>query len=442
MFIPMEIFGPGANMPDIGSAARQRGSPSGGGFTGFDQIFDRANVRTGAEKAATRTNATRWNPLDNAARLRQITGRDHRETGENAQAHNDAFTEYQKEVTYILEGDTESTIIPKSMYETENPDFKDLIAEAKSQEKQAEQKQTEPEITAQDVKAAYLKSKGNNPENVNGADEKIIGQEKPSFETYMHKEKLLDNNEALKGEVAARMPSGEMPAAVDKSADPPKYISSEDGNLSLLENASDSKEVKSEKFELREDSKQNEQSGAGETAYGAAHLNTEVKSQSIRGNAQMQQAPDTPVTKENLFDEMVSRIDTMQQDGKQTMTIQLKPEFLGNLSLQVAIDTAGLHVKIDASDAGVRGLVVSSMAQLIQDLENRGMTVVEVEVAHTGINNGDLNRQSGAFSGRGGKSHKSFDGERAEENASIIKTAIALHEYYMETGVSSVQYSA
>jgi flagellar hook-length control protein FliK len=369
------------------------------------------------------------------------------EINENAQIFYAAEIADQTDVTYILEGDKKSTIVPESMYEAKDA----LITEQKPEEAKTEQTpKPEPEITARDVKTAYhnsMSEKAADTASTASTDvkaEKQDGPETKSFEAYMQKQQPSDNTEISKGEVGARMPTSETLQGNENSVEKPKYTTLPDnGDLSHLENASDNKEVKGEKFELRQDKGQENQSGAGETAYGAAHLETEVKSQSIRGNAQMQQeTPDTPVTKENLFDEMVSRINVMQQDVRQEMTIQLKPEFLGNLSLQVAIENGGLHVRIDASDAGVRGLVGAQMQQLIQELEAKGLTVVEVEVSHTGIDNGDFNQQSGGYGQGGGRSHKSYNGGRAEENASIIKHAIELHEYYVEAGVSSVQYSA
>ena len=454
MQIPMEIFGHGNSLMDIGSASRQRGLPagnpsgnSGGGSIGFEQVFDRANMRDNANRAQFQPINTRFNQLDSAARFRQAMHQTQQEIIEDAQIYYAAELAKQTDVTYILEVDKKSAILPESMYEAETLEKDVLKQQMQSEAPQPEKTpDNEPQITAQDVKTAYHDTKAQNAENLANTDVKAEKPAQPAvkpFEDYMQNEKLLDNKEATKGEIEARMPTSEKaPVGLEQSAEQLKNATQvENGEPSHLENVSDSREVKGEKFELRDDKGHENQSGAGDTAYGAAHLETDVRSQSIRGNAQMQEMPDTPVTKDNLFDEMVSRINVMQQDGRQEMTIQLKPEFLGNLSLKVAIENGGLHVKIDASDAGVRGLVSSQMQQLIQELENKGMTVVEVEVTHTGINNGDFNQQGGGHGGQG-RSHKSYNGGRAEENASIIKHAIQLHEYYVEQGVSSVQYSA
>ena len=131
MFIPMEIFSHGPAVSDIGNAARQRGSPSGGGFSGFDQIFAAANAHPNEETGAARTDSSRWNHLEGTARFRQTANHDNHETGQYAQIYYDAGPEHQTEVTYILEGDTESTITPKSMYEAEAPAYKAPAAEEK-----------------------------------------------------------------------------------------------------------------------------------------------------------------------------------------------------------------------------------------------------------------------------------------------------------------------
>ena len=139
---------------------------------------------------------------------------------------------------------------------------------------------------------------------------------------------------------------------------------------------------------------------------------------------------------------MVSRIETMQTETKSTMMIQLKPEFLGKVALEVAVDAAGLHVKINAADSGVRNMISSQMTALIESLQNKGIAVVEVEVAYTGVNNGAF-KDSREGQGQPDKPKKSYRGTEPAEGAAYY-TALPydLLDYYLDEGVSSVEYRA
>jgi len=149
-----------------------------------------------------------------------------------------------------------------------------------------------------------------------------------------------------------------------------------------------------------------------------------------------------PVKAANLFDEMVSRLESTQTESRNTMTIQLKPEFLGEVALEVAMDAAGLHVKISAADSGVKSMINGQITALIESLENKGIEVVEVEVAYTGVDNGAFkeHRDKQSQSDRPRRKHPEID----PVNGASYYTAFStdLHDYYLEAGVSSVEYSA
>ena len=154
----------------------------------------------------------------------------------------------------------------------------------------------------------------------------------------------------------------------------------------------------------------------------------------------MRRTSDAPVKTENLFEEMVARIETMQTDERRTMSIQLKPEFLGKVALEIAMDAAGMHVKISAADSDVRVMLNSQINALIESLTNKGIEVAEVEVAYTGVDNGDL-KDSNNDRARPDSSRRSYRADRVEEGAAFY-AALQLDplEYYLDAGVSSVEY--
>jgi len=155
-----------------------------------------------------------------------------------------------------------------------------------------------------------------------------------------------------------------------------------------------------------------------------------------------QAALSAPVKAENLFDEMVSRLESMKTDNQRVMTIQLKPEFLGKVALEIAMDAAGLHVKISAADSGVRTLINGQITALIESLENKGIGIVEVEVAYTGVDNGAFKENREGQEQPNGKRRPNRGIDQAD--AATYYTALPVNtlEYYLEAGVSSVEYRA
>jgi len=153
---------------------------------------------------------------------------------------------------------------------------------------------------------------------------------------------------------------------------------------------------------------------------------------------------DAPVKPENLFEEMISRIDLMKTDAERTMTIQLKPEFLGKVALELVSDAAGLHVKISAENSSVRTMINAQITALIESLEQKGIEVVEVEVTHTGIDIGAHNKGSrGDYTQQSGNQKNRFDRNiRPEKVDYYAGLKIDVMEYYLDAGVSSVEFSA
>ena len=125
------------------------------------------------------------------------------------------------------------------------------------------------------------------------------------------------------------------------------------------------------------------------------------------------------------------------------MTIQLNPEFLGKVALEVSVDAAGLHVKINAEDSNVRSMINGQLTTLIESLEHKGIEVVEVEVIYTGINYGTFQdpREGGEQSQS--KQHHTTKREVSSTDGVAYYAALPdLMDYYMDSGQSSVEYSA
>ena len=352
---------------------------------------------------------------------------------------------YQNMVVFILEGDMESAADPELSIVAVQPAAKAPVpAEAETITAKAE-----TDTTAGELERAAV----NNEPDTTGAE---TAQTEPAVinatdvKAAVNTDKAPVTNSAdagdetggAIGEATARKPvirTSEQQENMDNESG-----FSENGDLSPLENENDTipvkgqKEKKSSGFE--EAARSAEKTAPDNTGSITAPVAQDVIPERFQAGEQLRRAADAPVKPENLFEEMVSRIETMQTDERRTMTIQLKPEFLGKVALEIAVDAAGLHVKISAADSDVRGMINNQINTLIESLTNKGIEIAEVEVAYTGVDNGDL-RDSDNGRAKPESPRRSYRADRIEEGAAFY-AALQLDplEYYLEAGVSSVEY--
>ncbi len=68
------------------------------------------------------------------------------------------------------------------------------------------------------------------------------------------------------------------------------------------------------------------------------------------------------------------------QNGERTLTIQMRPEFLGRLQMTLAMSEEGLTATIRTSDPAVQSTIASEVSRLQAELEEKGILIKEVEV--------------------------------------------------------------
>jgi len=330
------------------------------------------------------------------------------------------------EVVFILEGDSESATTPEVRIENiaVQPEMNQVV------NPESENKYN-PEIN-------------NKPETLGAAGAANTEANKP---VAVNTEATLDNSANATGEVMARMPEIKTHDRQENTENNSK--NSENGNLSPLENENDKSTVKGQNERTFQNAADAVRSAIEDKAEPIAineiapPLSEGIKPEQFQATQQMTQAAlSAPVKTENLFSEMISRVETMQNDSKSTMTIQLNPEYLGRVALEVAVDAAGLHVRINAEDSGVRNMINGQLAALIESLENKGIAVVEVEVAYTGINYGAFQdpREGGQ---QQQNKHQPTNRETTPTDGIAYYASLPdLMEYYLDAGVSSVEYRA
>ncbi len=76
----------------------------------------------------------------------------------------------------------------------------------------------------------------------------------------------------------------------------------------------------------------------------------------------------------------IEAIATGVQNGERTLTIQMRPEFLGRLQMQLVMSEDGLTARIRTSDPAVQSTIASEINRLQAELEDKGILIKEVEV--------------------------------------------------------------
>jgi len=87
-------------------------------------------------------------------------------------------------------------------------------------------------------------------------------------------------------------------------------------------------------------------------------------------------------------------------------------------------------------------MINGQLATLIESLEHKGIEVVGVEVAYTGVNYGTFQDPREGGQEQNKRHHTAKRDVSPADGAAYYATLPDLMEYYLESGQSSVEYSA
>ena len=452
MQISMELMSLFVGRADSGMGVRQRAGPAPRESYRFEKVFEEALAEAGQQGSYQKKPVGKAGYAEKTDISAQPQDQDE-SPDENLAA---GMMGNKENVVFILEGDKESATTPDTSADavilTGEVDIKAAAgsaAETRTVDDTAAVREPE-EPDGQAVKETVAVRAGETVENQAGAGEIQNAPVQPKTGGTAGADTAgADKSEVTDtGEVTARMPTIRTSERQENERKGSEF--SDKGDLSPLENENDPAPVKGQKEKTYSETADAVRNKAGNTQEPvnntALPLAQGIKPEQFRADQEMKQVSfDTPVRAENLFDEMVSRIETMQSENTQTMTIQLKPEFLGKVALEVAMDTAGLHVKIDAANTDVRAALSGQINALIESLENKGIEVVEVEVAYTGVDVGTFkeNSEDQGHSGQPRRSNR--DTEPIDGATYYAALPVDALEYLLDdlgAGVSSVEYRA
>lgn len=79
---------------------------------------------------------------------------------------------------------------------------------------------------------------------------------------------------------------------------------------------------------------------------------------------------DLTSVKESVFEQIKEQVSTMRANGKQAITMHLKPEELGSLDIKMVLEKGNLSIEILTSNAKAHSLILSSIPELENVLKN------------------------------------------------------------------------
>lgn len=127
--------------------------------------------------------------------------------------------------------------------------------------------------------------------------------------------------------------------------------------------------------------------------------------------------------------------------GKESLSIQMKPEFLGNLSIQLIMGREGLVAKIRTENPEVQGVIAAQINELAGVLRAKGVQVASMEVVYNQFS--QLNDMPQSRNGQQtAKKNKTPVVERVEVGAPIADSWLDTSMIVGGTDGGSVEYSA
>ena len=168
---------------------------------------------------------------------------------------------------------------------------------------------------------------------------------------------------------------------------------------------------------------------------GPLSLRFDAALRDVRSFAVTEGSPDKPVeaaaaakgretaaapVKADVFDQIVQRAAVHVKNDQGEMRIDLKPEFLGHVRLQIVTENQQVTVRILTELPMVRDMIESNIQQLKSDLQQQGLRVERVEVAVADDPREHPGRQ--AWTGAGRKGHADSDvGPAAAETSAGLR---------------------
>lgn len=160
----------------------------------------------------------------------------------------------------------------------------------------------------------------------------------------------------------------------------------------------------------------------------------------ISGQASPSEAATMPRMTQLIFSQIAQKAKLVVAPGTAEMQIQLKPDFLGKLNLNISTDNGMVTAKFTAESHAVKGIIEANLNTLKDALAQQGVKVDQlvVDVGTQNQQSGFENRQSFNGNGNARRNLISVNNQEIENLFSNEVHAGAIKDYYGST----VEYTA
>jgi flagellar hook-length control protein FliK len=124
-----------------------------------------------------------------------------------------------------------------------------------------------------------------------------------------------------------------------------------------------------------------------------------------------------------VFEQIVQRAAVQVKNHAGEVSIELKPEFLGQVRMQITSENHQVTVRITTEHAAVRDMIESGLQQLKADLQQQGLQVERMEVAVSTDSRRQPGRQAPAYRQRRHGSSPAVEAVSEAHPASAVEAA-------------------
>lgn len=141
-------------------------------------------------------------------------------------------------------------------------------------------------------------------------------------------------------------------------------------------------------------------------------------------------------TRDNVL-RIVDKVSTHAAEGRYDFDVELKPDFLGKVSIKLSMQDGAIRLQIKADDMSVRSMLADQTTALQSALKDKGIELSSVDVTYqsqASLNGGGQPFEQHNGSGRQGGAYY------AQADTSAFETAAETYSYFV--GNSSVEFLA
>lgn len=206
-------------------------------------------------------------------------------------------------------------------------------------------------------------------------EEEAMKQQLP--DSQRNQEEIL-----LTQEAAGKEQEAKITVTVEQGDESITLKTDEKGNVLQVEGVTDGREVPKETQSGQEKGRQD---GAGENAHENTTANPLVdnllqsKVQTAEGSFEQATIPMTQ-NAEEIMNQILDYMKIQLKPGMDQLTMQLHPESLGNLHIQITSKGGEVTAQFHVQDEAVKAAIESQVAELKETLKNQGIKVEAVEV--------------------------------------------------------------